>query len=87
MRNDFPYDLIAKQHDMILSKRHVTEHELTAEEKAEYATIKDGYAQEQGYNYIAEATHDAKSVPAHHHVHLITLRDDIWERITSPAVH
>lgn len=83
VKNDYPYDLIAAHHEMLLPKRHVLEEELTDEEKEEYMHIKRTWVQEQDYNYIAEATYGTKSIPEHHHHHLLTLRDDIWDRISS----
>jgi diadenosine tetraphosphate (Ap4A) HIT family hydrolase len=67
--NDFPYDKIAEVHDMIIPKRHVTEFELTEEEKTEYLEIKKELLKE--YDYIMEATNKTKSIPEHFHVHLI----------------
>ena len=73
--NDFPYDLIAGRHDLIIPLRHVTEEELTAEELAEYRHIK---LHEFGeYQYIIESTLHTKSIPAHHHLHLIVCRTDL----------
>lgn len=37
IRNDFPYDLIAQIHDMIVPKRHVKESDLSKEEKKSMA--------------------------------------------------
>ncbi len=83
VKNDFPYDLIAERHDMLIPKRHVVEGDLTDEEKAEYDVIKHGWVQEQDYYFIMEATYGTKSIPEHHHHHLLTLREDIWDRISS----
>lgn len=67
--NDFPYDLIAEAHDMIVPIRHVTEQEITPEEWREYQEIKTGVLQD--YDYLIEATSKTKSIPAHFHIHLI----------------
>lgn len=74
VQNDFPYDLIAKTHHMIVPKRHATEKELTPEEWSEFSKIKDEYLH-PNYEYLMEAAHKMKSVPAHFHWHLIVPKD------------
>lgn len=71
--NRFPYDKIAKTHDMIIPKRHVTEPELNAEEMEELREIKEGNLHKE-YDFIIEATHRMKTIPAHFHLHLIVAR-------------
>lgn len=73
IHNDFPYDLIADIHDMILPIRHVKEVDLTEEEKAELLEIKADYL--NIYDAILEATPRMKTVPAHHHLHVIVTKD------------
>ena len=73
--NNFPYDLIAETHHMIVPLRHVKETEITEEEWAEYQQIKEKDLQE--YGYIIEATNRTKSIPAHFHLHLITSKENI----------
>lgn len=73
VKNDFPYDLIAETHDMILPIRHVKETELTEEEKTELLEIKADYL--NIYDAILEATVRMKTVPAHHHLHVIVTKD------------
>jgi len=70
--NDFPYDVIAKTHHMIVPKRHVTEHEITQEEWQEYQEIKKDYL--QLYDVLLESTSRMKSIPEHFHIHLIIER-------------
>lgn len=72
--NDFPYDLIAKAHDMIVPIRHVTEDGLREEEKQEFKQIKNDYLQR--YNFIMEASEKTKTVPGHFHLHLITTKNE-----------
>src|SRR3989344_490047 len=60
IKNEYPYDRIAEVHDMIVSKRHVTEHELTQEEWKEFQDIKHSYIQDT-YEWIFEPTHHKKS--------------------------
>lgn len=67
--NDFPYDLIADVHDMIVPIRHVDEGGITEEEWQEYHQIKADFIQQ--YDYLVEATNKNKSIPAHFHIHLI----------------
>lgn len=67
--NDFPYDLIAEVHEMIVPIRHSIEEGLTQEERDEFFEIKQGYLQK--YGYIIEATRTVKSIPEHFHLHLI----------------
>lgn len=74
IRNEFPYDRIAKIHDMIIPKRHVTENNLSTEEKKEYGEIKASHV-EGTYEYIIEPTLKLKSIPEHFHLHLIVAKD------------
>jgi hypothetical protein len=71
--NDFPYDLIASTHHMLVPLRHAREQELTEAEWAEFFDIK--HSALQSYELLMESTEREKSVPAHHHVHLIVGRD------------
>ncbi|OGG41758.1 hypothetical protein A2837_00895 [Candidatus Kaiserbacteria bacterium RIFCSPHIGHO2_01_FULL_46_22] len=68
-KNDFPYDRIAKVHDMIIPLRHTNEAGLTADETAELLMIKQQYLQD--YEYIIEAAETRRSIPEHFHLHLI----------------
>lgn len=72
--NEFPYDLIAETHHMIIPLRHVDEAGLTAEELSEYKEIKAKKLHE--YAYIVETMNDKKSIPEHFHLHLINGRKD-----------
>jgi hypothetical protein len=71
--NAFPYDLIAKEHRMVVPIRHVMEHEITEEEWAELRTIEDQEIH-PAYDYIIEATPKNRSIPAHFHRHLIVAK-------------
>ncbi len=75
MQNAFPWDRIAARHEMILPKRHVQEHELSSAEIAEFQHIKHEYLHKE-YEFITEATYRTKSIPAHHHVHLLEVTDE-----------
>lgn len=69
MKNDFPYDLIAKTHHMILPIRHVKELDLTEEERLELLDIKANFI--KSYDCILESTLKTKTIPEHHHLHLL----------------
>ena len=69
INNNFPYDLLAKQHHMLVPVRHIREDQITAEEYNELLDIKANNL--DVYDYIMEATPKAKSVPYHFHLHLI----------------
>jgi len=73
MPNDFPYDNIAKKHDMLVPLRHVTDAELTTDELTEFSHIKASLQNE--YDYFLEGTTRNKSIPKHFHLHLIVLKD------------
>lgn len=72
--NDFPYDTIAARHDMIVPILHVVEPELTAEEWKELLRLKETILSDE-YDYLLEATHKGKSIPAHFHLHLVTAKE------------
>lgn len=74
MVNDFPYDLIAKAHNMIVPKRHVDEKGLLEEERRELEDIKNSYIHDE-YAFMIEATHRKKSIPDHFHLHLIVSKN------------
>jgi len=76
VNNDFPYDLVADVHHMLVTKRHADEHGLNTEEKNEMEEIKFGYVNEN-YDYIIEATVKNKSIPAHFHLHLIVAKVEV----------
>lgn len=72
--NKFPYDRVASVHDMLVPKRHVTEDELSEDEKRELREIKR--TELHDYQFIIEPTPNVKSIPAHFHLHLIVSKDD-----------
>ncbi|MBX4192088.1 hypothetical protein KW798_01230 [Candidatus Parcubacteria bacterium] len=74
--NDFPYDKVAKTHHMLIPKRHSDEKNLTKEENEELWKIKPEYINDQ-YDYILEATSKHKSIPAHFHLHLLVVKDEL----------
>ena len=72
--NDFPYDGVAKKHDMILPKRHIDEKGLSDQEKQELFDVKGVYLDDH-YDYIIESTNHTKSILEHFHLHLIVEAD------------
>lgn len=68
--NRYPYDAIATRHEMIVPIRHCQEDELTAAELAELKELKSTYINEH-YLYVVEAVPRTKSIPGHHHLHLM----------------
>ncbi len=68
--NHFPYDRVAAVHEMIVPKRHTNGSDLTREEHAELDHLKQGILNER-YTFIVEGLPNAKSIPAHAHLHLI----------------
>tara|TARA_B100000745_G_scaffold64494_1_gene38053 strand:+ start:1501 stop:1851 length:351 start_codon:yes stop_codon:yes gene_type:complete len=73
VKNDFPYDKVATNHDMLMPIRCTTEENLTAEEKLELEMIKSTTA--QSYDLLAESTLKTMSVASHYHIHLLDIRD------------
>ena len=70
INNDFPYDLIAAEHHMLIPKRHCTEAELDEFESKELIDIKN-HERLLNYDYLIEAANRKKSIPLHFHIHLI----------------
>lgn len=59
---------------MIIPKEHVKEPELSNEAKEELVNLKSHYL-DHNYEYILESVIKRKSIPAHHHLHLIITHD------------
>lgn len=72
--NMFPYDRVAKDHHMIIPKKHALESELSDAEKMELKNIKAEYLS-QNYDFIIEAMPKNKSIPEHFHIHLIIAKE------------
>lgn len=70
VKNNFPYDRIAKVHHMLIPLRHVPEDALTLEEVKELREIKKIFVSDS-YTWIIEPTMKHKTIPAHFHLHLI----------------
>jgi len=74
IKNNFPYDKIAKEHHMIVPLQHITEDSLNMKEIDELKRIKKSYIKDNNYNYIMEGTIHSQSQPEHFHLHLIKLK-------------
>lgn len=70
VKNKFPYDAVARTHDLIVSKRHVGWNKLSKLELAELKKLKETYLC-QNYSFLLEAFAKDRSVPNHYHLHLI----------------
>ena len=74
LKNRFPYDEIASNHDMLVLKRHVTkmsdirEHELIEY----YKLVEDILTGE--YSYYAMNMPEERTIPMHLHYHLIKFK-------------
>lgn len=79
VENDYPYDLIASKHTMIIPKRVFGSLiEANCLELAEIAEIKIELANQ--YNLYIESTPGTqRSIKAHYHLHCIKLKDKICE--------
>lgn len=75
VNNRFPYNRVAKVSHMIVPKRHVPENKLNALEKKEFKLIRHNYLWKK-YEYMFENI-SSKSIPKHHHLHLMIIRDRI----------
>ena len=69
-KNDYPYDKIARKHDLLYIKRH--EPDINQEELNQLDFLKKyfipGY-----YDCILENVNGAMTIPGHYHVHLIKI--------------
>ena len=74
VENLFPYDKIAKIHNMIILKRHARFEELNESEKIEFESLKAGYINDE-YEFIIEPTLKKKTIPLHMHLHLIVPKE------------
>lgn len=73
VKNDFPYDVIANIHHMLIPIRHVVESELTDEERKEFNEIKNSYLA-MHYDGIYENMPKGKTIPTHMHLHLFVFK-------------
>ncbi len=73
--NKFPFDKVAKTHHMLLPLRHTKEIDFTEEERQELLEIKHSEDIQNEYEFLIEATHKIKSIPAHFHIHLLVTKE------------
>jgi len=73
--NSFPYDQIAKKHDMLVPKRRFAYiRDATDEERHEYYAIKKELDRASEYESIMENFSHSRSARGHFHAHLISWR-------------
>ena len=72
--NNFPYDLVAKTHHMIVPKEHLAQGEISTEAWLELDEIKKGPINDS-YDFILEATLHQRSIPSHFHLHLVVIKE------------
>lgn len=78
VENDFPYDLIADPHHMLVIKRHTREEGITQDEWDEYERLKSGSGYiNQNYTFIFESTRKTMTLPDHFHLQLIVVKDNL----------
>jgi len=70
INNKYPYDAVAHKHEMIVPIRHCAETDLTEAEIKELAELKTTLINDR-YVYLIEALANSKSIPGHHHLHLV----------------
>jgi len=68
--NRYPYDAIAKQHDMLIPLRHTSGDDLSEDELTELNSLKHTVINDK-YKYVMESLPKQKSIPGHWHLHLI----------------
>lgn len=73
IKNKFPYDEIARRHDMIVPKRHTVEDGLTTAELEEFVELKKTHINDV-YQMIMESVPKNKSLPEHFHLHLLQIK-------------
>jgi len=71
VENKYPYDAVTLRHDLLIVKRHVgSDKELTQAEREELLELKETTLNDT-YTFIMEALPRNKSIPGHHHLHLM----------------
>lgn len=73
--DEYPYDMIASKHDMLLPKRHVVSNQLTQEETTELNEIIEGGELDKDYDVIQKSLNSVSSIPSHTHYHLMKIKD------------
>jgi hypothetical protein len=76
LHNNFPYDLIAEKHDILVPIRHFeTEDEMTSEEREELTNIKTQILpQWEEYHSAMENFVTARTMD-HYHIHLLKFKE------------
>lgn len=68
--NKYPYDAVARKHDQLVPKQHLTASEISSAAWEELEHLKQGVLNEE-YSFLIEALPGAKSIPGHFHLHLM----------------
>jgi hypothetical protein len=72
VENEFPYDKIAKKHDLLVATRHfVHDAELDILEREELFAIKAEFAESKEYDSLLENLSHNRTVPWQYHLHCI----------------
>lgn len=71
--NAYPYDAVAEKHHMIVTKEHVDENDLSQTAAKELLNLKPQLSDD--YMYLLESLPKQKSIPRHHHLHLLVAKD------------
>lgn len=76
IENLYPYDLITKEHHMLVPKRVFGKmSECTREEWNEYKLLLNLFEEEGHYNAILENFSSGRSIMKHLHLHLLVYKD------------
>lgn len=74
IENDFPYDKVARVHQLLVLNRHVgKEKDLTIAELTELVQLKNQLLENDDYEFL-ENNIRRRSIPNHFHIHLLIWR-------------
>ena len=75
-KNDFPYDLIASKHDLLVPFRVFADaDDMGNAERSELAQIKARLAKTKEYDTVMENIPHSRTVKGHYHLHLLKFRE------------
>lgn len=73
--NEYPYDRIAKKHDLLVPKRKFASSEqMTKAERDEFEKIKKTFTKTQEYDSVMENIPHQRTIRDWHHLHLIKFK-------------
>jgi hypothetical protein len=74
VENEFPYDLIAERHCLLVpTRKFLEDEEMTLEERQELFEIKKEFAKDKMFDAILENIKHNRTVPLHYHIHCLKL--------------